>query len=149
VELSPGGPAMDEIAHRVRIFVFRFVEADVEYLLARARPRIEALWGPLVGSIFPDEDAERAARRSVREDAGIEHPEAVFDLQAPELVRVGDLSLVEWAYGMRVARAQADDLVVGSDWSDLLWEPFSAAYHRIGIEANRRAMLRLHTLLSG
>lgn len=139
---------MDTIAHRVRIFVFRFGSQEVEYLLARARPRTEALWGPLVGSILPYEDAERAARRSVREEAGIEHPEAVFDLQTPELVRVGDFSLVEWAYGMRVAGAQADALVAGAEWSDLLWERFATAYPRIGFEANRRTMLRLHALLS-
>jgi ADP-ribose pyrophosphatase YjhB (NUDIX family) len=139
---------MTAISHRVRIFVFRFGTEQVEYLLGRARPRAEALWGPLVGPIRPNEDAERAALRSAREEAGIEHAEALFDLQAPELVRVGDLSLVEWAYGMRVARAETGALVVGADWGDLLWESFPSAYRRIGLEANRRAMLRLHTLLS-
>ena len=144
---TPGRRAMIEIAHRVKVFVYRFAGGDVRYLLVRARPRAEGLWGPIVGPIRPSEDVPRAVRRRVREKIGVDRMEAVLDLHAVERTQVGGLDLVEWAYACRIPGVDEPPLLLGPDLSEWCWEDFTRAYSRLEFEANRSAMLRLHTLL--
>ena len=138
---------MIEVAHGVKVFVFRFAGSDIRYLLVRARPRAEALWGPLVGPIRPSEDPERAVRRSVREEIGVDRGDSLLDLRAVERTRLGDLDLIEWAYGYRLPGSDEPSLELGPDVSEFLWEDFTRAYRRLELEANRRAVLRLHMFL--
>lgn len=139
---------MIEIAHRVKVFVYRFAGSEVRYLLVRGRPRAEGLWGPIVGPIQPSEDVVRAARRRVREKIGVDRTESLVDLRSIERTHVGGLDLIEWAYACRIPGVDEPPLLLGPDVSDLCWEDFPSAYRRVEFEANRRAMLRLHALLN-
>jgi ADP-ribose pyrophosphatase YjhB (NUDIX family) len=139
---------MIEIAHRVKVFVYRFAGRDVRYLLVRARPRAEALWGPIVGPIRPSEDVVRAVRRRVREEIGVDRMQTLLDLRAVERTHVGGLDLIEWAYACQIPGADEPPLLLGPDLSEWCWEDFQRAYQRLEFEANRQAMLRLHTLLN-
>ncbi len=135
---------MTEITHRVKVFVFQFTEEIPHYLMLRAKPRQENFWGPVMGTIRPWEDLDRAILREVREETGLDRPEEVVDLEIRDVWTMGEEHLVDWMYGFRVRPAQ---LTLGDGVSEFQWVPFPRCYESLETETNRKGLIRLHTML--
>ena len=138
---------MSEVLHRIRLFVFHLSERVPNYLLLKPAQGVESCWGPIHGSIGFGEQLEAAIRREVRDDAGIESPLDVIDLEMPSRWVLGDEQVVEWNFGVRTPPL-GRELDLHDRWADFRWADFSAAYPSLELEYDRAAIMRLHTPLS-
>lgn len=139
---------MYRLVHRVKIFVYRYSEANPEYLLLRGSQGIESFWGPVHGPIGFGEKLETAIRREVMDDTGLGRPLEVHDLQMPGRWVLGDEEVIEWNYGFR-ALTEADEVQLGPSWQEFRWAGFPEAYPSLELDMDRAAIMRLHTLLHG
>jgi hypothetical protein len=126
--------------------VFQRTGPEPRYLLLRAAQGIESFWGPIQGSIGFGEKLESAIRREVMVDTGILRPVDLIDLQMPSRVVLGDEDIIEWAFGFHSAPAP-QPLRLDPRWAEFRWAEFSEAYPSLELEADRAAIMRLHTLL--
>jgi len=139
---------MNEMNHHVRVFVYRLERRSPSYLLLKATPGVESFWTPIHGPIGFGEDLERAIRREVLDDVGIARARELVDLQMPSRWLVGDEQVIEWNYGLRaVPREDADVRLDTARWEAFRWVEFGEAYPSLELEADRAAIVRLHTLL--
>ena len=138
---------MNELSHRVRVFVFRFDGGVPSYLLLRRTQGIESFWTPLHGPIGFGEKLESAIRREVMDETGLGRPLELIDLKMPQRWVVGDEEVIEWNFGFRtVPRAEPREM--GQQrWADFRWAAFQTAYPSLEFEADRAAIMRLHTFL--
>lgn len=137
---------MSEVSHRVRVFVYRFDEADPSYLLLRG-VQFESFWTPVHGPIGFDEQLENAIRREVMTDTGLGRPTELLDLKMPSHWVLGDEEIIEWNFGVR-APLDADEPRLATDrWSAFRWATFGEAYPSLELEFDRAAITRLHALL--
>lgn len=135
-----------ELSHRIRVFVFRYHEAQPVYLLMRAA-QYESFWTPIHGPIGFGEKLESAIRREVMDDIGLARPNRLIDLEMPTRWQLGDEETIEWVFGFH-AQPKADDMRVDlKRWSDFRWVQFPEAYPSLELEYDRAAIMRLHTLL--
>ncbi|QDU86391.1 hypothetical protein Pla163_35420 [Planctomycetes bacterium Pla163] len=139
---------MVEVVHRVRLFVFSFVDSHPDYLLLRRDQGVEAIWTPLQGRIQFDEKFEGAVLREFRREIGLERPEEVIDLQMPSQFDLGDERVIEWNYACRATPGDPP-VALHSDWADYRWSVFQEAFPALEFEQDRAAIIRLHTLLAG
>ena len=140
-------PAMNELQHRVKVFVFRLKSRTPDYLLLRGDQGLESSWGPLHGPVGFGEKLETAIQREVREDVGILRPLDLIDLQMPARWVLGDEEVIEWTFGFR-ALPNVAELRLDPRWADFRWAGFSEAYPCLELESDRAAMARLHTLVA-
>ena len=73
-------------------------------------------------------------------------PADVIDLQMLARWVVGDEEVIEWTFGLRTEPGPTD-VRLDNRWSDYQWTDFALAYPALEFEADRAAILRLHTLL--
>ncbi|MAF64928.1 MAG: hypothetical protein CMJ84_04620 [Planctomycetes bacterium] len=137
---------MNELSHRIKVFVFRMREARPDYLLLRGAQGLESFWGPVHGPVGFGEQLESAIQREVKDDVGIARPLDVIDLRMPARWVVGDEEIIEWAYGFRALDA-GEQLELDGRWSAFRWAGFSEAYPALELENDRAAIARLHSLL--
>ncbi len=137
---------MSDLVHRIRVFVYRFVERHPHYLLLRGTQGIESFWTPIHGPIGFSEKLETAIRREVMDDIGIGRPNQLIDLEMPSRWLLGDEEIIEWNFGFQT---QADEQLLRLDprWSEFRWSAFTEAYPSLELEHDRAAIMRLHTLL--
>ena len=68
----------------------------------------------------------------------------LLDLEMPGRWTIGDEEIIEWNFGVRT-----DELVqperLSADWTAHRWASFDDAYHSLGLEFDRAAVMRLHT----
>lgn len=140
-------PAMSDLQHRVKVFVYRMQSRLPDYLLLRGDKGIESSWGPIEGPVGFGEQLETAIQREVRDDVGILKPTNVIDLQMPTHWLVGDEEVIVWRYGLRIPQEE-ESLRLDERWTGFRWAGFSEAYPCLELEGDRAAMARLHTLLS-
>lgn len=138
---------MIEFVHRVKVFVYDFLDKRPSYLLVKSRQGIEGFWGPLHSPIGLGDQMETAIRRAVAEDLGLSRPAEMIDLQMPSRWLIGDEEVIEWSFGFRVMSDQRD-LRLDERWADFRWAQFGEAYPKLELEPDRAAILRLHTLLA-
>ena len=138
---------MIEFNHRVKVFIYDYLERQANYLLVRSSQGIEGCWGPLHGPIGLGDQMETAIRRAVMSDLGIGKPAELIDLQMPSRWVLGDEEVIEWNFGFRVP-PESRELQPGERWSDFRWAGFGEAYPTLELEPDRAAILRLHTMLS-
>jgi len=136
---------MSELLHRIKVFVFRFQEAQPDYLLLRGGGN-ESFWGPIQGPIGFGEKLESAIRREVMDDVGIRRPLDLIDLQMPARWLVGDEEVIEWTFGFQVP-FEDETLRLAPRWSEFRWSGFSLAYPSLELDDDRAAIIRLHTML--
>jgi ADP-ribose pyrophosphatase YjhB (NUDIX family) len=139
---------MVEVVHRVRLFVYSFVDSHPDYLLLRRDQGVEAIWTPLQGRIQFDEKFEGAVLREFRREIGLERPEEIIDLQMPTQFDLGDERVIEWNYACRATPGDPP-VALHSDWADCRWSVFQEAFPALEFEQDRAAIIRLHTLLAG
>lgn len=137
-----------EIGHGVRVFVYHFADSGLEFLLLRLKPSNESFWGPVCGSIQPAEDLERAVLRNVRQETGIERAVELVDLELREVSCFGEYQQVDWIFGLQAPSTKLE-LVPAADIADWQWGVFPFVYDRLDSDVNRRAVMRLQTLLAG
>ena len=137
---------MSDLVHRIRVFVYRFVERHPHYLLLRGTQGIESFWTPIHGPIGFGEKLETAIRREVMDDIGLGRPNQLIDLEMPSHWVLGDEEIVEWNFGFQT---QANEYLLHLDprWSEFRWSAFTEAYPSLELENDRAAIMRLHTLL--
>lgn len=142
---------MFTLEHKVRVFVFRLLESEVEYLLLRRKPRSEWPLGPVVGSIDLHEHVQDAVMREVRVETGLRKPLQVFDLSQPAKELFGDVGLVEWpfAYQAGAPSSPAPEVVPGPMVGDCSWMPFDRAFQEIELATDRDLLVRAHLRLRG
>ena len=139
---------MQSLLHRVRVFVYRYEPAGPEYLLLRRDQGIESFWTPIHGTVGLGEKLETAIRREVHSDAGLTRADELIDLDLTGHWVVGDEEVIEWHWGYRSGRSD-EDVRLGAEWSDYRWTGFGDAYPSLEHEADRAAIMRLHTRLAG
>jgi hypothetical protein len=137
---------MGELIHRVKVFVFRQAGPEPHYLLLRSAQGIESCWGPVQGTIGFGEKLETAIQREVLDDTGILQPLDVIDLGMPARWSLGFEDVIEWTYGFK-AVAGATRLKLDRRWAEFRWASFGEAYPTLELDADRAAIMRLHTLL--
>ncbi len=137
---------MNELSHRVKVFVYRMREARPDYLLLRGAQGMESFWGPAHGPVGFGEQLEAAIQREVMDDVGIARHLDVIDLRMPARWIVGDEEIIEWAYGFR-AMADDEHLRLDERWADFRWAGFSEAYPVLELENDRAAFGRRQSLL--
>jgi len=134
---------MTELFHRIRVFVYRLEQGEPNYLLLKPDQGIEALWGPIQGRLGFGEKLETAIRRKVMDVTGMTPPGALLDLEMPGRWTIGDEEIVEWTFGFH-SITQPDPQRLEYAWADHRWAEFSEAYPRLGLDADRAAITRLH-----
>jgi hypothetical protein len=137
---------MNDLSHRIRIFVYRMQSGRPDYLLLRGQG-FESFWGPIQGPIGFGEKLESAIRREVMDDVGIYKPMDLIDLRMPARWLVGDEEVIEWNFGFRTPSDQTD-LRLASRWSAFRWVDFAEAYPKLELDGDRAAIMRLHTLVN-
>jgi hypothetical protein len=137
---------MNELQHRIKVFIYSFQQGAPRYLLLRSARGINPTWGTLDGAIGFGEKIETAIEREVTKDIGLPKPEDLIDLQMPKLWTLGDEEIVEWPYGSYAP--SAGELSLDARWADYRWAEFGAAYSSLHLELDRAAVTRLHTLIS-
>jgi hypothetical protein len=137
---------MTELLHRIRVFVYRLGGSEPDYLLLKPDQGIEALWGPLQGNLGFGEKLETAIWRRVMTETGMTPPGQVVDLEMPGHWTLGDEEIVEWTFGFH-SITQPDEGRLQKHWADFRWAGFSEAYPSLGFDADRAAIMRLHTYL--
>lgn len=138
---------MNDLQHRIRVFVYHVLPQGVRYLLLRRSVGVDPTWGPLEGRIEFDEQIEAAIRREVVEDVGLAKHLDLIDLQMPAHWHLGDEQVIEWPYGLRTTPEERA-LVLDERWSESLWTDFGEAYSRLQLDSDRAAVTRLHTMIS-
>ncbi len=138
------GFTVSELLHRLKVFVFRFEDRHPDYLLLKAQGP-EACWGPIHGPLGFGEKLEGAVRREILDDLGVARGEGPLDLHLPVRWRLGDEEVVEWVFGYKLR--SNEPLHPASRWKEYRWADFSKAYPALEFEADRVAILRLHTIL--
>lgn len=136
---------MQELWHRVRVFVFHFQEGRPDYLLLRSK-RIESFWTPIHGPIGFGEQVESAIRREVLDDIGVGRPTELIDLEMPTRWVMGDEETIEWVFGFHTPMRELQ--VDRERWSDFRWSAFPDAYPSLELDSDRAAIMRLHTRIS-
>ena len=138
---------MSELSHRIKIFLYRLTGAEPHYLLLKPDQGIEALWGPLQGSLGFGDKLESAVRRRVIDRTGFANPGQLIDLDMTERVSFGEEEIVQWIYGCQ-AVGEPDAARMEELWAAYRWLDFGEAYPSLGFEADRAAILRLHARLA-
>jgi hypothetical protein len=138
---------MIEFSHRVRVFVFTRQETRPQYLLLRSGLGIESFWTPLHGRIGFGEQLETAVTRGVMHQTGIQRPEELIDLDLTSSLLLGDEQVVEWSYGFRAPREALEVLHLDDRWAAHRWAEMEQAFSALELEADRAALVRLHTRL--
>jgi len=137
---------MFELLHRIKVFVYRLDREIPDYLLLKPDQGLEALWGPIQGSLGFGEKLESAIRRKVMDDTGMAPPAQLIDLHMPNRLQLGDEEIIEWTFGFQTLCHPDPDRIV-AHWSEYRWAGFEEAYPTLGFDADRAAIMRLHTLL--
>jgi hypothetical protein len=137
---------MTELLHRIRVFVYRVSASEPDYLILKPDQGIEALWGPIQGSLGFGEKLETAIRRKVMDATGMTPPGQLIDLEMPGRWTIGDEEIVEWTFGFH-SITRPDPSKLESSWAAHRWVDFSQAYPRLGLDSDRAAIMRLHAYL--
>lgn len=135
---------MSELTHRIKIFVYRFSETRPCYLLLKPDQGLEAMWGPLQAALGFGDKLETAIRDRVRQDTGLPAPQRLLDLEMPGRWSIGDEEVVEWMFGVRAEEPLLPERLA-PEWAAHRWAAFDDAYHSLGLELDRAAVMRLHT----
>ncbi|MFT4710286.1 MAG: putative NUDIX family NTP pyrophosphohydrolase [Bacteroidia bacterium] len=134
------------VLHRVRVFVYHMNQGVPSYLLLRSAQGIEGLWRPVNGNIDFSEQFETAVRREVLEDTGLTSPGSIVDLELPLRESFGDEEVVHWNYGFRVEAIPAE-MHLDKRFDHHRWAQYGQAFPDFGLEGDRTAVTRLHSLL--
>lgn len=136
-----------QVLHRVRVFVYRLVKGQPRYLLLHSAQGAEGLWRPIHGNIEFAEQFETAVRREVLEETGLLSRDGILDLELPLRQLVGDEEIVHWNYGFRVDEVPEVLQLDPERWDQFRWQDFEQAFSRFGLEGDRQAVTRLHSVL--
>jgi 8-oxo-dGTP pyrophosphatase MutT (NUDIX family) len=134
------------VLHRVRVFVFHMHQGTPSYLLLHSAQGIEGLWRPVNGNIDFSEQFETAVRREVLEETGLTTCSEILDLELPLRQALGDEEVVHWNYGFQVERIP-EVLHLDVRFDRYRWAIFGDAFPAYGLEGDRTAVTRLHSLL--
>jgi len=135
--------------HRIRVFVFQYLERDPRFLLLQHKPAAEWPIGPVIGSIQHDEHIQDAVVREVKADTGIAKPLQIMDLSQPSKEIFGDIGLVEWpiAYQAGSPEQPIKELTPGPRIGEIAWMEFEEAFQRLETGGDREHLVRLHLRL--
>ncbi len=142
---------MFELDHNVRVFVFQFMEAEIQYLLLRQKPKEEWPLGPVVGSVGVSEHMQDAIVREVEEETGYQRPHHIIDLSQTHKELFGDIGLVEWAYAYQAGTPEqpANAVSPGPTVGEFAWYGFQDAFQRLETARDQQALIRLQLSLEG
>lgn len=142
---------MFALEHKVRVFVFRVLNVEIDYLVLRKKPRSEWPLGPVVGPIGVDDHLKDAVIREVRLETGLLQPLHLLDLSTPSKELFGDVGLVEWPFGYQAGAPDcpAPEVVPGPMVGDCAWMPFERAFQAIEGATDRETLIKLQLRLRG
>ena len=135
-----------QVLHRVRVFVYHIRQGTPSYLLLHSAQGLEGLWRPVNGNIDFSEQFETAVRREVLEDTGLTSRGKLVDLELPLRESFGDEEVVHWNYGFEVANIP-DEIHLDERFDRHRWAHYNDAFPGFGLEGDRTAVTRLHSLL--
>ncbi len=137
----------DNLAHEVRVFVYRYFEGRPDFLLLRRHPRAENELGPVRGSVELSEHLRDAVLREVREETGILRPSHLIDLEFQSKLVIGEAGLIQWDFGYQAPGSEAaHGIRKGPQVAEACWLPFEQAFGLLSSE-DRSALVRLQMML--
>ncbi len=136
-----------QVLHRVRVFVYTIQSGSPRYLLPHSAQGSEGLWRPVHGNIEFNEQFETAVRREVLEEIGLVTRDGLIDLEMPLRQILGDEEVVHWNYGFRVEDPPEVLQIDPERWDRFRWNAYDKAFSRYGLEGDRQAVTRLHSVL--
>ncbi|MCA8969809.1 MAG: NUDIX domain-containing protein [Planctomycetes bacterium] len=138
----------DNLAHEIRVFVFRYTDGRPDFLLLRRHPRAENELGPVRGPVELSEHLRDAVLREVREETGLVRPSHLIDLEHQSKLVIGDAGVIQWEFGYQ---APCEDTVAcirpGPQVVETCWLPFEHAFQELPSPQDRSALIRLQLLL--
>jgi hypothetical protein len=142
---------MFALEHKVRVFVFRVLAAEIQYLVVRKKPRSEWPLGPVVGPLWVHDHLKDAVLREVKLETGLSKPLHLLDIATPSKELFGDFGLVEWPFGYQAGAPDcpAPEVVPGPMIGDCSWMPFEHAFQAIEGAADRESLVKLQLRLRG
>jgi len=136
-----------QVLHRVRVFVYHLEQGSPRYLLLHSAQGAEGLWRPVHGNIEFNEQFETAVRREVLEEIGLVTRDGLVDLEMPLRQILGDEEVVHWNYGFRVDDFPEVLQLDTERFDQYRWNPYDQAFAKYGLEGDRQAVTRLHSVL--
>jgi len=143
----PAPPIPMQVLHRVRVFVYQLDLGVPDYLLLHSAQGAEGLWRPVHGNIEFNEQFETAVRREVLEETGLINRSGLVDLEMPLRQILGDEEVIHWNYGFQVEQAPEVLQIDRGRWDQYRWSRYEKAFSRFGLEGDRTAVTRLHSML--
>jgi len=136
------------ISHQVKVFVFRVLGSQVDFLLVRKWPIVEHSFGPVRGTIKVEERPKEAVLREVREETGLIQPAHLIDLHHVSSLVFGEEALCEWEFGYQVSPLNlAKEIEPRGEVVDSLWAGFDRAFDCLEMPEDRSALVRLKMTL--
>jgi dATP pyrophosphohydrolase len=149
---------MARVPLQVLVLPYRYAAGGaIEYAVLRRRDHSDACWQGVAGGVEEGESVEEAARREMREEAGIpldalllpldsraSVPAVEFrdrDLWAPDVYVV-----TEHAFGVRIEDGQS--IVLSGDHVEYRWVRYREAAALLRWDGNRTALWELNERLS-
>lgn len=142
---------MLSIDHQVRVFVFQILNTGVQYLLLRQKPTLEWPFGPVIGTIRPEDHMRDAVLREVEEETGLHRPVHVMNLAEPQKELFGDIGLIEWPFAFQAAspRSSTPEVRPGPTIGEFAWMSFERAFELVGNSRDRDSLVRLQVSVRG
>lgn len=142
---------MLSLQHRVRVFVFQFMDTEVRYLLLRQKPLAEWPLAPVIGGVGVAEHMQDAIVREVAEETGFRHPQHIIDLADPGKELFGDIGLVEWPFAYQAGSPgqPLQEVAPGPKIGEYVWLGFEAAFKALDTPLDRGALVKLQLNLRG
>ncbi|MCA8957031.1 MAG: NUDIX domain-containing protein [Planctomycetes bacterium] len=141
---------MLDIEHQVRVFVYRVLDRGVEYLLLRQKPAVEWPFGPVIGTVRPEEHMQDTVLRKVQTLTGIAKPVRLMELMLPQKELFGDVGVVEWPFGYQAAAASPLSRInPGPMVDEYAWMTFEQAFERVDQDKDRESLVRVQVHLRG
>jgi dihydroneopterin triphosphate diphosphatase len=141
---------------QVLVLPFRQGDNGIEFALFRRSDRDLPCWQGIAGGIEDDETPERAARREMAEEAGIDGSARLVVLDSMATVPASEFAardewgpdvyvVPEYCFGVEVPPAA--EIVLSAEHVEVRWVGYAEAADRLEWDSNRTALWELNERL--
>lgn len=136
---------MSPTAAQVEIIVYKIVNKEHLFLLAKRIPEKGGFWQPITGGVNKNESLISAAKRELFEETQIkDYLNFLNDVYYFEF-NFGDVLLKEYVFGVEVGRDV--DAALSHEHSEKKWCALNEALQLLKYDTNKEAFKKLHSRL--